>query len=84
MIRPEIVVRAIGAELAANLRATAPAAASHFAIALDMIPAAVTQDVAVPVAFLITEVVELAMSCDPRGRITLALAPGPAPRDARA
>ena len=74
-----VALRSILAELSANLRATAPAEASHLAITLDMMPAHVTQDVAVPVAFLVTEIVELAMMCDPRGRIGIALKPGASP-----
>ncbi|SFR78027.1 sensor histidine kinase [Sphingomonas jatrophae] len=75
-------LRALIGELAANLRATAPASASHLAITLDLAPLYATQDVAVPIAFLITEIVELAMTCDPTGRIAVVLCP--AERDGRA
>ena len=68
-----VALRSIVAELTSNLRATAPPDASHFTIALDMVPAFVSQDVAVPVAFLVTEIVELAMACDPTGAISIAL-----------
>ncbi|MFS0738493.1 sensor histidine kinase [Sphingomonas sp. 1P06PA] len=68
-------LRALVGELAANLRATAPQEASQLVITLDIASASVTQDVAVPVAFLITEIVELAMSCDPGGRIAIAMMP---------
>ena len=74
-----VALRALISELTANLRATAPPAAAHLTITLDMIPAFISQDVAVPVAFLVTEIVELVMSCDPRGTIALALAPAPVP-----
>ena len=67
-------LRPLLGELASNLRATAPPEASHLAIALDLVPAFVSQDVAVPVAFLITELVELAMSCDPTGDVAIAVA----------
>jgi two-component sensor histidine kinase len=70
-----VALRSIVAELTANLRATAPASAQHMAITLDMIPAFITQDVAVPVAFLVTEIVELVMTCDPHGTVAIALAP---------
>ena len=50
-------------ELAANLRATAPRAAAGMMIRLDLEPFYVTQDVAVSVAFLITEMAEFAMLC---------------------
>lgn len=74
-----VALRSIVAELTANLRATAPANAQHLTITLDMIPAFITQDVAVPVAFLVTEIVELVMSCDPTGHVAIVLTPGEAP-----
>lgn len=73
-----VALRSLIAELTANLRGTAPAAASHMTITLDMIPAYITQDVAVPVAFLVTEIVELVMENDPTGGVAIALTPGPA------
>jgi two-component sensor histidine kinase len=66
-------LRALVGELASNLRASAPPAASGMPIALDMVSAQVSQDVAVPVAFLITEIVELMMHCNPRGSILVSL-----------
>jgi two-component sensor histidine kinase len=72
-----VALRSIVAELTSNLRATAPPAAAHLSIALDMMSAFVSQDVAVPVAFLVTEIVELAMTCDPTGSVSVALLPGP-------
>lgn len=74
-----VAMRSIVSELTANLRATAPAKAAHITITLDMIPAFITQDVAVPVAFLITEIVELVMNCDPSGTVALTLVPGDTP-----
>ena len=58
-----VALRSLLSELGANLRATAPASASHMQIRLDVEPFYVTQDVAVSVAFLVTELVELAMFC---------------------
>jgi two-component sensor histidine kinase len=58
-----VSLRSLISELAANLRATAPAAASSMGVRLDVEPYYVTQDVAVSVAFLITEIVEFAMLC---------------------
>ncbi len=58
-----VALKSLISELAANLRATAPASASHMQIRLDIDPFYVTQDVAVSIAFLITELVELAMFC---------------------
>ena len=68
-------LRALIGELAANLRATASPGAGNFGITLDLMTAFCTQDVAVPVAFLITEIVEVAMNADPRSRATIALEP---------
>ena len=56
-----VAMKALISELAANLRATAPPAASAMVIRLDLEPYYATQDVAVSVAFLVTEVVEYAM-----------------------
>ncbi len=50
-------------ELAANLRATAPASAASMQIRLDIGAYYVTQDVAVSVAFLVTEITEFGMLC---------------------
>ena len=58
-----VALRSLIAELAANLRATAPASASHMQIRLDIEPFYGTQDVAVSVAFLVTEIVEFGMFC---------------------
>jgi hypothetical protein len=58
-----VALKPLISELAANLRATAPASAARMAIRLDLEPYYVTQDVAVSVAFLITEIVEFAMLC---------------------
>jgi len=66
-------LRTLAGELASNLRASAPPAAAGMPIALNMISANVSQDVAVPVAFLITEVVELMMFSNPHGSILISL-----------
>jgi hypothetical protein len=42
-------------------------------IALNLIDVQVTQDVAVPAAFFITEVVELLMHCNPQGSVLISL-----------
>lgn len=77
-----VALRSLIAELTANLRGTAPPAASHMTITLDMIPAYITQDVAVPISFLVTEIVELMMENDPTGGVAIALTSGPAPNRA--
>lgn len=58
-----VALRSLISELAANLRATAPASAAHMQIRLDVEPFYGTQDVAVSVAFLVTEIVEFGMFC---------------------
>ncbi len=56
-----VSLKPLVSELAANLRATAPASASSMQIRLDIAPFHVNQDVAVSVAFLVTEITEYAM-----------------------
>lgn len=58
-------VRSLISELSASLRATAPASARRFGIQIDSDNLHISQDVAVPVAFLVTELVELAMLSGP-------------------
>ncbi len=62
-------LRTMIGELAANIRATAPESVSGIGISLDVAPLLVNQDVAVAVAFLVTETIELAMNCDPTAQI---------------
>jgi two-component sensor histidine kinase len=71
-------IKPLISELAANLRATAPQRASHLVIRLDLDAYYVTQDVAVSVAFLVTEIVEFAMFCDAPG-VAISLTPGTKP-----
>jgi two-component sensor histidine kinase len=56
-----VALKSLITELTANLRATAPASAAGMQIRLDIDPFYVTQDVAVSVAFLITEIAECGM-----------------------
>jgi len=58
-----VALRPLIAELAANLRATAPPRAAAMPIRLDIEPAHATQDIAVSIAFLVTEIVEFGMLC---------------------
>jgi len=67
-------LRAVIGELAASIRATAAADHTALGIVLDIEPFLVTQDVAVAVAFLITEIVELAMSSAPIAQIRISMA----------
>jgi two-component system, sensor histidine kinase PdtaS len=58
-----VALKALISELGASLRASAPAGATPLQIRLALEPHYSSQDVAVSVAFLITEVVEYAMLC---------------------
>nr|WP_295371226.1 sensor histidine kinase [uncultured Sphingosinicella sp.] len=58
-----VALKSLISELGANLRANAPKNAASMQIKLDVEPYYATQDVAVSVAFLVTEVVEFAMFC---------------------
>ncbi|HMC92464.1 MAG TPA: histidine kinase dimerization/phosphoacceptor domain -containing protein, partial [Allosphingosinicella sp.] len=73
-----VALKSLISELAANLRATAPAAASGMAIRLDLAPYYATQDVAVSVAFLVTEIAEYAMLCG-AASVAIALEDGEKP-----
>ncbi|WP_448661132.1 sensor histidine kinase [Sphingomonas sp. CJ20] len=66
-------LRSVIGELAANIRATAPEQASGLAITLDIEPLLVSQDVAIAVAFLLTELVELAINCNPGAGIRISI-----------
>jgi two-component sensor histidine kinase len=67
-----VALKPLISELAANLRATAPASAHGMTIRLSLEPYYVTQDVAVSVAFLVTEMAEYAMLCG-AGSVSIAL-----------
>lgn len=58
-----VALKPLISELAANLRATAPAPAAPMQLRLDVGAFYASQDVAVSVAFLITEIAELGMLC---------------------
>ena len=66
-----LALRSMIGELAANLRATAPPESQAMGITLEVTPFLVTQDTALPIAFLLTEIIELAMTCDPRARLVI-------------
>ncbi|HEX4761818.1 MAG TPA: sensor histidine kinase, partial [Sphingomicrobium sp.] len=68
-----IALRPLLAELAAELRAGAPEAARALRIDLDLETVNTTQDVAVAVAFLVTEIVEFAMIHAPQEPVEIAL-----------
>ncbi|MGE0178319.1 MAG: sensor histidine kinase [Sphingomonas sp.] len=58
-----VALRPLVSELAANLRASAPRDAAGVQILHDVDPVHVSQDVAVSIAFLVTEVAEFGMLC---------------------
>jgi len=66
-------LRSVIGELAANIRATAPERASGLGITLEIEPLLVNQDVAIAVAFLITELVELAVNCNPTTHVRISI-----------
>jgi two-component sensor histidine kinase len=68
-----ISLRPLITELAAELRAGAPDSARRMHIDLDLDTAYTTQDVAVAVAFLVTEIVEFAMLHSPDDPIEISL-----------
>jgi two-component system, sensor histidine kinase PdtaS len=68
-----IAVRPLVSELAAELRAGAPESARKVTIELDLDSLYTTQDVAVAVAFLVTEIVEFAMLRAPENAVEISL-----------
>jgi Signal transduction histidine kinase len=68
-----ISLRPLVSELAAELRAGAPETARGLAIDLELETAYTTQDVAVAVAFLVTEIVEFAMLNCPHEPVEISL-----------
>jgi two-component sensor histidine kinase len=68
-----IALRPLLTELAAELRASAPSEARGLSIELDLETIHSTQDVAVAVAFLVTEIVEFAMLHRPQNAVEVSL-----------
>ncbi|HEU4968221.1 MAG TPA: sensor histidine kinase [Sphingomonas sp.] len=66
-------LRSLIGELSANLRATAPGEANRLAILIDVPAVYVGQDTAIPLAFLTTELIELAMTIDPSASIRVSV-----------
>jgi two-component sensor histidine kinase len=69
-------LRPVIGELTSNLRATAPEGARHFGITIDIDPYLVNQDVAIAVTFLLTELIEMAMTLNPATQVRVSLKPG--------
>jgi two-component sensor histidine kinase len=68
-----IALRPLLSELAAELRATAPESARGLRIELDLEGANTTQDVAVSIGFLVTEIIEFAMLRTPEDPVEISL-----------
>ncbi|MGW8191227.1 sensor histidine kinase [Sphingomonas hankookensis] len=66
-------LKSVIGELASNIRATASGSTSKLGITLNVEPVLVTQDVAVAVSFLLTELIELAVSVNPDAQIGVSL-----------
>lgn len=75
-------LRSVLGELTSNLRATAPEGAKHFGIVIDVDPYLVTQDTAIAITFLLTELIEMAMTLNPATQVRVSVKPGES--DARA
>lgn len=70
-------LRAVLGEVASNIRATAPNREAGFDIDMDLDSIPVSQDTAVATAFLLTELIELAIAVNPTTIVTLTAKPGP-------
>ncbi len=66
-------LKSVIGELASNIRATASGTANRLGITLHVESVLVTQDVAVAVSFLLTELIELAVSVNPQAQIGISL-----------
>jgi len=71
-------LRAVIGELASNIRATSPEN-SGLSILLDVEPWLVTQDIAIAVAFLLTEIIELAIGITGNAQIHISVRQGDTP-----
>ncbi len=70
-------LRSVIGELAANIRATAPEHSAALGITIETEPVLVNQDVATAVAFLLTEIIELAMMRMAGAQIRISVKAGP-------
>ncbi|RYG36807.1 MAG: HAMP domain-containing protein [Burkholderiales bacterium] len=70
-------LRSVIGELAANIRATAPEHSAGLGITIETEPVLVNQDVATAIAFLLTEIIELAMNCMAGAQIRISVKAGP-------
>ncbi|MDO7841997.1 sensor histidine kinase [Sphingomonas immobilis] len=66
-------LRSVIGELASNIRATAPEGTGKLGIAVEVAPLLASQDVAIAISFLITELVELAMTFSPAAQVRVSI-----------
>ena len=81
MNRPEklnALSAAVIGELASNIRATSPEG-SNLGILLEVEPYLVSQDNAIAIAFLLTEIIELAIAINPSTQLRLSVRAGDTP-----
>ncbi len=71
-----LALRTMIGDLASNIRATAPEG-TGLSIKLEIDSFLVNQDVATAIAFLLTEIIELAMTCQPDAAIRISLQADP-------
>jgi signal transduction histidine kinase len=69
-----VSLRALIGEIASNLRASSHGP-KNTTITLNIMSGSAVQDVAVPIAFLVTEIVELVMLCGPDTNVAISLTP---------
>lgn len=72
-------LRSVIGELASNIRATAPEGSARLSIAIEIAPVLATQDIAIAVSFLVTEIVELSMTSSPTAPIRISVRDGETP-----
>ncbi|MDF0489103.1 histidine kinase dimerization/phosphoacceptor domain -containing protein [Sphingomonas sp. H39-1-10] len=72
-------LRSVIGELASNIRATAPEGATKLSIAIEIAPVLATQDIAIAISFLVTEIVELSMTSNPSAPIRISVREGDTP-----
>jgi two-component sensor histidine kinase len=74
-----LALRSVLGELASNIRATAPEGSAKLSITLDIAPVLATQDIAIAISFLVTEIIELSMTSNPSAPIRISVRDGETP-----
>ena len=72
-------LRSVIGELASNIRATAPEGSAKLSIAIEIALVLATQDIAIAVSFLVTEIVELSMTSNAAAPIRISVRDGETP-----